>query len=84
MIGLLTVLGIIVTTLLTAAKIIYHAESKKVRIFAIAISLGLITYFIHGTLNNFLDTDKASAPFWGFIAMLVMMDVSEKKNQGDK
>ena len=25
--------------------------------------------------NNFLDTDKASALFWGYTAMLVSMDV---------
>lgn len=79
-IGVLTVIAIIVTTLLTAGKIIYHSQDKKTRLFAMAIALGLVTYFIHGTLNNFLDTDKASAPFWGFIAMLVALDVSEKKD----
>jgi putative inorganic carbon (HCO3(-)) transporter len=26
-------------------------------------------------MNNFLDTDKASVPFWGFTAMLVAMDL---------
>ena len=83
-IGMLTVLGIIVTTLLTAGKIIYHpslslsvAERNRRKWFATAIILGLITYFVHGSLNNFLDTDKASAPFWGFIAMLVAMDCNK-------
>jgi putative inorganic carbon (hco3(-)) transporter len=79
-IGLLSVLGIIITSFLTAGKLIYHSKSKKTRIFAIAIALGLVTYCFHGTLNNFLDTDKASAPFWGFIAMLVMLDISQKEN----
>jgi len=78
-IGLLTILGVIVTAFLTAGKLVYHAKSKETRIFAMAIALGLITYCIHGALNNFLDTDKASAPFWGFIAMLVMMDILEKE-----
>ncbi len=81
-IGLLTVLGIVVTTLLTAGRIIYHTTNKKTRWFAIAVSLGLVTYFIHGLLNNFLDTDKASAPFWGFMAMLVAMDISSKERAG--
>jgi hypothetical protein len=26
-------------------------------------------------MNNFLDTDKASVPFWGFIAIIVCLDV---------
>ncbi len=84
--GLLSVLAIVITTLLTAAKLIYRARDKRIRLFAMALSLGLITYFIHGTLNNFLDTDKAAAPFWGFIAMLVVMDISESsgKNKEEK
>ena len=77
--GLLSVLAIIITTLSTAGRIIYKSVNKRTRAFAIVIILGLITYFIHGTLNDFLDTDKASAPFWGFIAMLVMMDINERE-----
>ncbi len=80
-IGLLTVLGIMITTLLTAGRIIYHSPDRRTRLFAMAIILGIITYYIHGTLNNFLDTDKASAPFWGFVAMLVMMDLAEKSRK---
>jgi hypothetical protein len=79
--GLLSVLGIVITTLVTAGRLIYHTTDKKTRMFAMAIALGLITYFVHGTLNNFLDTDKASAPFWGFIAMLVVMDISQREKE---
>ena len=43
--------------------------------------LGLITYFVHGVLNNYLDTDKASAPFWGFLALLVVLDLGGKSGQ---
>ena len=35
-----------------------------------------MTYFVHGVLNNYLDTDKASAPFWGFLAVLVVWDLA--------
>ena len=43
--------------------------------WALSLYLGVLTYFIHGVLNNYLDTDKASAPFWGFLAMLVILDL---------
>jgi hypothetical protein len=44
-----------------------------------------MTYFIHGTLNNYLDTDKASVPFWGFIAILVSIDLYHyPKEQGSQ
>ena len=38
-------------------------------------------------MNDFLDTDKASVPFWGFIAILVALDLyylPEKKSGIDK
>jgi O-antigen ligase len=46
-----------------------------IRIIVMMAYLGLVTYFIHGILNNYLDTDKASVPFWGFIAVLVAIDL---------
>jgi hypothetical protein len=42
--------------------------------------LGLITYFVHGFLNNFLDTDKASVPVWGFAAAIVAIQLYHSKN----
>jgi hypothetical protein len=36
-------------------------------------------------MNDFLDTDKASVPFWGFIAILVALDLyylPKKKDGG--
>jgi hypothetical protein len=41
----------------------------------IATMLGLITYYFHGLMNNFMDSDKASVPVWGFIAILVAFDL---------
>lgn len=40
----------------------------------LACTLGLITYFVHSFLNNFLDTDKVSVLVWGFSAILVAYD----------
>jgi O-antigen ligase len=47
-------------------------ENKLIIMFCY---LGLLSYFIHGGLNNFLDTDKASALFWGYIAIIVSFDI---------
>ena len=41
----------------------------------LAVCLGLITYIVHGFLNNFLDTDKASALFWGYLAIVLAYDL---------
>lgn len=61
--------------LATSVRIYKTSPNQNFRLTALAITLGLITYFSHGVLNNFLDTDEASVLFWGMMAMLVAMDV---------
>lgn len=73
--GMLSILIIIGTTIFTGIRVHLKAKSRTIRILSLGILIGLVTYYIHGVLNNFLDTDKASALFWGFTAMLVAMDV---------
>lgn len=53
---------------------VYKRGDLEVKILSMITTLGLITYFAHGFLNNFLDTDKLSVPFWGFIAIIVALD----------
>jgi hypothetical protein len=55
-----------------------NVKNIEERNIAVSIYLGLMTYFIHGVLNNYLDTDKASAPFWGFLALLVVLDIESR------
>jgi putative inorganic carbon (hco3(-)) transporter len=57
---------------------IHHFDT---RLIVIGVYLGLMTYFIHGVLNNYLDTDKASIPFWGFIAALVAIDTYHRPSR---
>ncbi len=73
--GMLTFLIIIITTLITGIKVYYRAEDKNLKILVISLLMGLVTYYIHGFLNDFLNTDKASVPFWGFTAIIVAVDL---------
>ncbi len=79
------VLGSLAFILLAIAAIYYGVrlyfrfEDTEMRMIILTSFLGLVTYFIHGFLNNYLDTDKASVPFWGFLAMLVAFDVYHSK-----
>jgi putative inorganic carbon (HCO3(-)) transporter len=56
-----------------------NAEAGNDKLLVLFLMAGLVTYVIHGFLNNFLDTDKISAPFWGYIAAIVVLDLSQKK-----
>ncbi len=73
--GTLSFLIIIITTLITGIKLYYRAKDRNIKIVAISLLMGLITYYIHGFLNNFLNTDKAAVPFWGFTAIIVAADI---------
>ncbi len=73
--GALTFILILIVTIYTGLKVYFNTDNKEIRMLSLVTLLGLITYFIHGVLNNFLDTDKASIPFWGFIAIIVALDV---------
>ncbi len=78
--GLLTWLTIIGFTFYTASRIIFDPNAPvKVKRMAMMLLLGLCTYWIHGFLNNFLDTDKLSVPYWGFTAALVALEIQIKK-----
>ena len=73
--GMLTFIAIVIAATITGLRVYKRAESKEVKLISLVILLGLMSYFAHGLLNNFLDTDKASVPFWGFIGILVSLDL---------
>lgn len=72
--GLILVLAGIATLLWTGARVYYHADPVYSKT-GMWILLGLITYWIHGVLNNFLELDKAAVPYWGMAAILVSLDL---------
>jgi hypothetical protein len=82
LIGALIFFVLIALTIRTGRRIYIHAKSQEIKFLSIGILIGLFTYYFHGFLNNFLDQDKASAPFWSMIAILVALDVYH--NQKDE
>ncbi|MEA2105763.1 MAG: O-antigen ligase family protein [Bacteroidota bacterium] len=79
--GMLSILLVVFMAFRTGYRVYHQSQSKEIKELSLYIILGLSTYFIHGFFNNFLDTDKASIPVWGFMAMLVALDVYHKKSE---
>ncbi len=75
LLGLLTVLFLIATVVWTATTAYGRLENERSKSLLRVAFTGLITYYLHGFLNNFLDMDKASAPFWGFTALLAVLSI---------
>ena len=83
LLGGLFVVALLLVTCHLGFKLHRTLTDPDDRMLAMGLFLGLITYFVHGVLNNYLDTDKASAPFWGFLALLVVLDLcNEKASEG--
>ncbi|MFT7345032.1 MAG: putative inorganic carbon (HCO3(-)) transporter [Lentimonas sp.] len=51
---------------------------KEMKMLIFFLVLALSSYFIHGLLNNYLDTDKASVPIWGICAIFIAVENSLK------
>ncbi|MFP4664575.1 MAG: O-antigen ligase family protein [Bacteroidales bacterium] len=73
--GMLSFIAVFIAVLVIGLRHYKNCGDKDTRTLLLMTITGLVTYFTHGFLNNFLDTDKASAPFWGFIAVIVAIDI---------
>lgn len=71
--GMIIILLLVTFIIITGLRV-YKRGDINVKFLSLMALLSLITYFTHGFLNNFLDTDKLSVPVWGFIAILVALD----------
>ena len=71
--GMLLVILLMIFVIYTGLRV-YRRGGREVKFLSMMATLGLITYYAHGVLNNFLDSDKLSVPFWGFIAIIVALD----------
>ncbi len=73
--GMLAMILIVTTVIYTGTNLYSREKDQQLRSLILGILLGLVSYFAHGTLNNFLDTDKLAVPVWAFIAIIVALDV---------
>ncbi|HTF06065.1 MAG TPA: O-antigen ligase family protein [Bacteroidia bacterium] len=82
--GMLSFLAVAIAIVATGWRLYLRMEKGPERAAILAVLLGIVTYLIHGVLNNFLDTDKASVPFWAFAAMLVAADIQQSRKMKEK
>jgi O-antigen ligase len=73
--GMLSFLFLMLMVYYKGMRLYYHLPKGDLKRLIFYTLLALTTYFVHGLLNNFLDTDKLAVPFWGFIAIIVSVDI---------
>ena len=73
--GSLLVLAFVVTVVYTGLKAYKKAKNKKAKVLVLGATLAFFSYFVHGFLNNFLDTDKLAVPVWSLAALIAVIDL---------
>lgn len=74
-IGTILMLTLVITVVYTGLKAYRRAKNKKAKVLVLGATLAFFGYFIHGFLNNFLDTDKLAVPVWSCAALIVVIDL---------
>ena len=74
-IGSLLVLVLVIVTVYYGIKTYKRCENKTAKVLVLGATLAFISYFVHGLLNNFLDTDKLAVPVWSLAALIAAIDV---------
>ena len=83
LLGMVTFIFLVIMVLYVAINTYSRLRDGYLRGVIISAFLGLVTYYAHGFMNNFLDTDKAAVPFWAFTAIIVMIDLQSRRHDPD-
>lgn len=80
--GSLIVVAIVVAFMYNGLMTYRRAKNRESKILVLASTLALLGYFVHGILNNFLDTDKLAVPVWSCMAIITAIDCyhADKEN----
>lgn len=75
--GILLLLAIVIAVFSIAFK---HQRvlSGSARYLSLAVFLGLVTYFAHGLLNNYIEFDKIAVPLYSFMAIITAIEINRK------
>ncbi len=75
LVGSLLMAILVIVTVYCGLTTYKRCKNKKAKILVLGATLAFISYFVHGFLNNFLDTDKLAVPVWSLAALIAAIDV---------
>jgi len=82
--GALLYILLLISVLSAAVRLFNEEGKRRSGLLILTMIAGLMTYVVHGALNNFLDTDKISALFWGMTAVIVALDCKRGEREKDQ
>ena len=83
-IGLFIFLGSIFYSIHLGLKLIYHHPTLTGRTIALALMLGLVSFYVHGGVNAFIDQDKMAVLVFSALAGLVALELNARSLLGQR
>lgn len=77
--GFIIWISLIVVVFVSGIKIYNRDLDPQNRLLVMSAMLGLITYFVHGFLNNYIELDKSAVFLWAFMGVITAVDVYHRK-----
>lgn len=73
---------VLIASALSSGMKTYHHDNNSFRQRMCCIcTIALVSYFIHGFFNNFLDTEKLAVPVFGAMAVIAALDAKRKETK---
>ena len=74
-VGSILVLILVIVTVYHGMKAYKRCKNRQAKTLVLGATLAFISYFVHGLLTNFMDTDKLAVPVWSLAALIAAIDV---------
>ncbi len=83
-IGMLATVAVFAATVIVGLRSYRRCSDKRIANLSLFLTMALCTYYVHGILNQFLETDKLAVPFWAFTAAITAIDLYAPKKDTAK
>ena len=80
--GLVLFLALCVTALVLAERIYHRAADREERLVILMAAASLVTNLSFQLINDMIETDKAGPWFWYALAILVAVDLRQRRRPG--
>ena len=77
--GTVSVLVLLFAVFGTGIHAYRKAQNQELKMLLLLAVLALTTYYFHGILNNFLDTEKLAVPVFGAMAVITVCSILVKE-----
>jgi O-antigen ligase len=77
--GAILFVAIVFSVIGYGMKVIYNERDRRLKLLLYGAVLGLITFYVHGIFNAFLDSEKMAVLVFGSIAVIVSADLRQRK-----